>query len=661
MVVMIEVKESGPVAVKRGGATNLGAGIVVGQKGRTVIITAAHVVQRAATSTITVEFRSRRDKPFVARVSNSTIDPELDLAVLYVDDPAVPKVLSKELTSSVSKAAPRALVGTSVTMVGYTSGEKWASNFTADRVTDAETTKIYAPSRFVAEGTSGGGMFDSQSSALVGMVVEDDQGRAVGRPIGLILERLKRWNIVELELNYDSQAAVLEAERELNRLGYSRTAPSLGQALASADAAALKQFAILEPSSALIGEALRTKIAKDETVAKHYFEAARSPEALAWLANVLARKTDPIDPNLGVPHILSGEEALINVAERATNVDAVIKLLDAGAPPGAFQPIRNWAIPDPRFLFPFSSIMNDERLDIRDKGRLFSAFLSHDGVVPRVTPRDEKAGAYFGAISADVEALQAKMQSAFGKTLTTTPDICARFPMTSCKRASDLYKQDWCGVVRLFPRLFGQFNAKADPNQFVTPFVVRYFLGADSRRAYFLVEELTYYSGYALLEVDRDLRQLQMFRFTSQHPLMDGPCVGSDSQYCWRKVELAWDARAKGYRSEYGVTLPVSTDCALANAQSRARDASIAPHEFTHPSPAVARCVNDILRSSRDKLADEATTFRTADHLTLGPRECVLANMNMTLATGNTQAMIQPHYVEKQAQQCCERILGYRR
>jgi hypothetical protein len=73
--------------------------------------------------------------------------------------------------------------------------------------------------------------------------------------------------------------------------------------------------------------------------------------------------------------------------------------------------------------------------------------------------------------------------------------------------------------------MFGEFHAAATDDEYVPPFVVRYFLGADARRAYFLVEELNYYSGCALLEVDRELRGLQLLRYTTQRALGEGGCM----------------------------------------------------------------------------------------------------------------------------------------
>jgi hypothetical protein len=656
MVVMVRVEDQGVATAD----PVHGAGIVVSQKRRTVIMTAAHVVRRATPPKITVEFRSMPDKKFPAQLGDS-IDPDLDVAVIYVDTPDAPRVLSRDLVASLSRAPMASLVGAKVTMVGYPNDERWAHNFTPEPITKVETTRIFVPSTFVTEGLSGGGVFEAQSGALVGMVIADDRHRAVALPIAVLIERLKNWH-VELELEFDVLDERLAAERDLARRGYSSTAPGLAQALAAADQDALDDFTKLALPLSIVRDALRTRATKEEPpVVQRYFEAARSSAPLQWLDAMLKRKTDPLDPTMRVPFGPTGEEAVINVAARAGNVDAVLTLLDEGASPAGYQDIRNWDVPDPRFLLPFSAVVSDQHLQVKDKLRLVDAFVAHGGVVPRVTARDESAGAHYGALSAETKVAQDQLGRIAGRRLEPTHDLCEQFPAAVCQRASALSHFDWCRVVRSVPRLFGNYSSATRDDPFVPPFIVRYFLGADTHGAYFLAEELSYYSGYALLEVDREQRQLKLLRFTNQQPLMDGPCVGGNSHYCWRQIDLTLDVRTGSYNSNYGDTLPVSSSCPRANAQAQARLAAISPRPFVHPDSRVTQCVNQVLRTPFDKMTDEATHFDILAHKTLGPRECVLARLNVELTVGNLDTMTRPHYLQGIAQDCCEKTLGYKR
>lgn len=406
-------------------------------------------------------------------------------------------------------------------------------------------------SNYVDVGASGGALFDAESRSLIGMVIEDSQKRAIALPIGLLLDQLKSWN-VEVGLRYDSQAMQIAAERQLAQLGYAVSAAGLAQALAAADARALDLFTTAKLPLTIIQSALRTRVDGQATIAQRYFEASReAPRAIGWLVDVVKRASDPLDSNLRVPHSMIEEEALINVAARAGNVGAVLALLDSGAEPHGYQNLTNWSLDEPRFLLPLHAVLQDERMPASDKRRLSEQLVQHGVVIPKV-PLPARSGAQpmYGPIAGTVALAESRANSLLNTKLTPTPDLCEHIPTAACERASKRYGFDWCAVVRTLPRVFGTFSKFPAEDPVVPPFVVRYFVGADARAAYFLVEELNYYSGYALLEVDREQSQLQLLRYTNQRLWGVGGCLGGGS-ICWRRFELLRDSNGQ-YRSNYG-------------------------------------------------------------------------------------------------------------
>jgi hypothetical protein len=196
LVVMVRVKHAD-------GEQDYGAGILVSQSPkRTVIITADHVVRRgddspgAAQSEITVELNSLRDTRFRARLSTySSRDAGLDLAVLLVEDQSVPKVLQGDLLNAVSPLPIGALTGRSAVIVGFIRGTPWEHSLTGEPIASATPVEILVDSNTVDHGASGGALFDAENRALLGMVISDANKRAVARPIGLLLQKLKQWNI----------------------------------------------------------------------------------------------------------------------------------------------------------------------------------------------------------------------------------------------------------------------------------------------------------------------------------------------------------------------------------------------------------------------------------------------------------------------------------
>ena len=655
------------ITVKSGDRRFFGAGIVVNQlKKRFTIATAKHVIAVAGGSSdpleISVEFNSQRAKIYRAKTTRYS-DDGLDLAVLTVEDPDAPDVLSDALAASVSLVPPEALVDRQVLLVGHMNKVPWEHSLRPEKVVRATATEIVVPSNYVEQGASGGAMFEAESGAIVGMVTKDADKKAIAVPIQTVLTRLKDWNL-DVGLRSDSRSARIAAQHEIVDKGYALTAAGLSQALIGADQATLGLFSKAQVPASVITEALRTR--KDgHTAAQSYFEAVRAAgTGVSWLVDALSRSEDRIDPNMRLPHPEpgAGEEAIINVATRAANGPAVLALLKAGASPHGYQSIRNWTLGDPRFVFPFGPIWKESNFTAAEKKQLFDALITAGAVVVRIPPVATESGTLYGPIAFETKQLQEAIQTTTGRQLPPTPNLCEGTPTFICQRDSKRYGVDWCKVIKDIPKLVGTLAGPAK-DDYTPPFIVRYYLGADAHTGYFLAELLDYASGYALLEADADLQHIRLVRFTNMRWWGTGACIpeSDNTRFCWTQLELTRDPRTRVYKNEFDSKklAEVSWSCADVAAQVRARAESVVPHAFTHPDPRVVTCVNGLLRIPREQLDLEAVTYSNTSRAKAATdaRTCLVADMHNRVLNLDRQGR-QANYVQTQAQVCCEKTLG---
>lgn len=439
--------------------------------------------------------------------------------------------------------------------------------------------------------------------------------------------------------------------------GYPNTPEGLAQALVAVDQNALNAFMNASSPSGFAGEALRT-VSTAGLVAKRYFKEARSSESLQWLSFMLERSEDPLDPNLRVPFSDQRNEALINVAMRASNRNATTLLLKAGATPHGYQKLDYWVQGSPRFLNPFTPILENKSFSFEDKEGLIDDLLQYGAVIPKVPTPVTTGGLTYGPIAHDTVWLVKKFAAMIGKNIQVSLHLCDRpsapGPKAACQRADRIYGTNWCETLKNIPVLFG--DTRVNKDNIVVPFIVRYFLGANADSGYFLVEELSYYSGYALLEVAPDLRQLRLVRFTNQRPLDSGGCENDPARigYCWRGVELSRNMSTGQYDHDYGPPFAVSRSCQDAEKQAALRVQAVAPRPFTHSNPKVAQCVNEIIKTPTMDLLDEASHFNLLSQTRLNGRGCVLAQINSSLIMGG-HGLLKPGAITSLAKTCCEK------
>lgn len=672
LVVMISV-------VRNDGTVDQGAGILVKQRPQvSYVVTANHVVDgdNAEPRKLDVQLfdtRSRDATSFPARrLYTSRQLQNLDIAILEIHDRVdgvnvihVPQVLTRTLANSLYQGDPKDLLGKSARMVGNgTSGIVHGWMVTdAKEVRTARDDDIEVKSDVFLPGTSGGAMIEERSRSIVGLVTSAAVDRCIGVPIRVVIDAVKKM-IPDIDLTFNTQSEQLTVTDQLIQHGYSVNAAGLAQALGADDEQALRWFAQLNFAAPVIEAALRTRTRrgqKDVTAAQLYFEGLRGRAGAPWLTAMLDRRPLILDPNTRVD-AQGYEESLINIAARASSEIGVSELLRAGAMPNGYQDLDGQRVGEPRFLVPFSPIVKDNQLDRGAQRRIIDALLTHGAIVPEPIAPWTEGGTLYGPITFDFNQLQEAMLHTFGAPLPVTPDLCAPanrgFPELSCATAQRLYGVDWRPVVAAIPRLFGDFRPPPSDGPDAPSFVVRYFLGADAQAGYFLVEELTAYSGYSVLQVDHDLKQLVLLRYSQHHYWKSSLCYGHDSiDFCWRRIALSRDATTGGYRTEFGETLPVSASCDDAERRSRARRAAVAPQPYTDPNPKVAECVNKIVSTPILQLTDQAAQFNVLNVLTLSPRDCVLAQMKNDLLV-NPRAVGALEYTPAQARKCCNQWLG---
>lgn len=197
LIVMIDAKLAGE--------EEMGAGIIVGQRGTNLYIaTANHVVRRGGeeATEIQVQFWALPDEPFPAKLQRTVYD--LDLAVLKVEN--ADKLGLPPLPFSQLGDAGSLKPGDRVHLIGYPNGHPWDLTRTADAVTGKAGGVISFEGARLLPGHSGGALLDEQYR-LVGLLTlsQAPNGKAIS--MDTVIE-----NLMESRYPVDLKPGEVKAE-----------------------------------------------------------------------------------------------------------------------------------------------------------------------------------------------------------------------------------------------------------------------------------------------------------------------------------------------------------------------------------------------------------------------------------------------------------------
>lgn len=186
-IVMVKTKMPGADSYIKG------AGIIVGinDQKKIYVATAFHLVGKNAKRCreAKVEFHFRKGQHLDATVINT--QSNFDLAVLVVDASSFSEDEILKIPLDVLRPSGGIGPGFDVHHVGYP-GEKWVRNIDPAKISRAGRIKIRFQAKLMADGFSGGGLFDKCGN-LIGMVSNDESVSSEAVPISLILEEFRVW------------------------------------------------------------------------------------------------------------------------------------------------------------------------------------------------------------------------------------------------------------------------------------------------------------------------------------------------------------------------------------------------------------------------------------------------------------------------------------
>jgi len=294
------------------------------------------------------------------------------------------------------------------------------------------------------------------------------------------------------------------------------------------------------------------------TVAQQFFEnTLDSPSAIAWLDDALAAG---MDPNLTVASDYFAREGILAIAMRAGNQAAAKELLRHGASPHAYEDLFLTSFTAPRFLFPLTGIVNDDRLSMTEKQDLTKAFLDAGVVVPEALP----AGEWSSSEMHEAADLRDAFATKLGVKLAPSAPCC-KTPTPICKNASARSETDWCAAVAAMPKglVFASTPGQDSPFYNLT---LAYLLAVVRNDAYFMgrieFPSKAFGPDYVLVQVSKDASSWAVLKYMSPEAGM-GICKKDDKddeapEWCWRKISLYRVAGTDQVRNDlFGITWKV--------------------------------------------------------------------------------------------------------
>lgn len=527
IVVMLHVTD--------GQEEDIGAGIVFFQNGqRTYIATARHVVALAgrAHGKVTAEFRSKIGERLGARIVPLGMNRkvEMDLAVLEVEN--APAIASFEVL-----LPERFHLGTQAYLVGYMNGQKWARG-QPEPLVESSPEELRIDSRFVASGASGGGAFDPEG-ALIGMVTRDNPPYASAVPIDSILRIIREEWSLPVSVRANESLASPEALRALSDRGMPPDVQTVKRALMSLDTRTLGLLLDSRVAPSVVEEAMRqpAEDAYNPAILRFFENSKHSPQAMSWFKSVLRYG---LNPNMLVPHPYYRREALLVLALRAGNVEAMKALLEAGASPHGYQDLLLTGGAGAKFVFPLEWVADDNRLTLAEKQDLARAFLRAGTIVPPVLPPRNGIWA-FGMLEA--QRVQEKAGSEIGMTLPISKNICEQ-ASTLCRQ--DSRNSETCRLIATMPKK----GTLIQDGVSYGPMALQYLLAVTDDNIYFLAltEQILpafrdpISVDYSVVEVTKDGRTWNVLRYMAPEGGMD-QCkwiegITPKYDYCWSSIHV---------------------------------------------------------------------------------------------------------------------------
>jgi hypothetical protein len=303
-----------------------------------------------------------------------------------------------------------------------------------------------------------------------------------------------------------------------------------------------------------------------QTVAGAFFENSRgcSP-CMEWLALALQ---DGLDPNLLLSSDYYEQEAMLIVAMRAGNADAMITLLHAGASPHGYQNLWFTAPEVPRFLFPYAALLQDDRMSLDEKRRLAQAYRDAGAVLTRFTPGipyDKDPALYSeGATSQtmSVEEVLSASSSRLGMALGESPTLCDEPASAIAIAATQRTGIDWVQFIREMPKRIA-WSPGAGSDYLFQQYDVKNLLAVVQDKAYFLGVTRARSPEYILIEVSRDGVQWHIYCHMQPEAGM-GHCKKEDDyqpEGCWRRINMTFSRSDMTMLVEGYYKYKVSIDC----------------------------------------------------------------------------------------------------
>lgn len=325
------------------------------------------------------------------------------------------------------------------------------------------------------------------------------------------------------------------ARRELAAIGVTVDVSGMANALVGSNIVQLDLLRRAGVTRIQLAEALRTTLdGGKRSVAQLFFQNSRnSPEVVGWLRKML---NAGLDPDLLVPHPYYEKEGMLIAAIRAGNAEAAMAIVEAGASPHAYQNLWFTQWPIPRFLFPYDSLLGEEKLSSQQKQKLAMAY--------------QNAGATFLSLDKAGYTGNGEPEAQLGLKINTAPGRCEHALRTpTCESATKRTGIDWCELAAGLPKQVAARSKESySPN--LGRFDLNGLINVIDNKAYFSGSETGgTYVNYLLVEITQDTRIWRVYKYLEPQG-GKGFCKkdensGLTPNRCWRRIDMTYDATDK--------------------------------------------------------------------------------------------------------------------